>query len=68
MLKTKGYAVQSAESKLEPFEFERREVNAKDVLLKLCIAEFVIRTFTKRITTGEIRFIRWCRVTKSSGE
>ncbi len=35
MLKTKGYAVQSAESKLEPFEFERREVNAKDVLIEI---------------------------------
>jgi len=35
MLKTRGYAVQSAESKLEPFEFERREVNAKDVLIEI---------------------------------
>jgi len=35
MLKTKGYAVHSAESKLESFEFERREVNAKDVLIEI---------------------------------
>ena len=34
MLKTKGYAVQSAESKLAPFEFERRELGVKDVLIE----------------------------------
>ncbi|MDQ3180809.1 MAG: NAD(P)-dependent alcohol dehydrogenase [Acidobacteriota bacterium] len=33
MLKTKGYAVKSAESAFEPFEFERRELAAKDVLI-----------------------------------
>jgi uncharacterized zinc-type alcohol dehydrogenase-like protein len=35
MLKTNGYAVKSAESKFEPFEFERRELGAKDVLIEI---------------------------------
>lgn len=35
MLKTKGYAVKSAESKFEPFEFERRTLGAKDVLIEI---------------------------------
>ncbi len=35
MLKTKGYATQSAESKLASFEFERRELGAKDVLIEI---------------------------------
>lgn len=35
MYKTKGYAVQNAESKFEPFEFERRELNARDVLIEI---------------------------------
>lgn len=35
MLKTKGYAVQSAESKFAPFDFERRELGAKDVLIEI---------------------------------
>lgn len=35
MLRTKGYAVQSAESKFELFDFERRELGAKDVLIEI---------------------------------
>ena len=35
MYKTKGYAVQSANSKFEPFEFERRTLGAKDVLIEI---------------------------------
>jgi len=35
MLQTKGYAVQSAESKFAPFAFERRELGAKDVLIEI---------------------------------
>lgn len=35
MLKTSGYAVKSAESKFEPFEFERRELGARDVLIEI---------------------------------
>jgi alcohol dehydrogenase (NADP+) len=35
MLKTKGYAVASAEAKFAPFEFERRELGAKDVLIEI---------------------------------
>ena len=35
MLRTKGYAVNSAESKFAPFEFERRELKAKDVLIEI---------------------------------
>lgn len=35
MLGTKGYAVNSAESKFAPFEFERRELKAKDVLIEI---------------------------------
>ncbi len=35
MLQTKGYAVQSAESGFAPFEFERRELNSKDVLIEI---------------------------------
>ncbi len=35
MLKTKGYAADSAESKLAPFEFERRELTARDVLIEI---------------------------------
>lgn len=35
MLKTKGYAAQNAESKLAPFEFERRTLGAKDVLIEI---------------------------------
>ena len=35
MLRTKGYAVQTAESKFEPFDFERRELGAKDVLIEI---------------------------------
>ena len=35
MLQTKGYAVQSAESKFENFDFERRELGAKDVLIEI---------------------------------
>lgn len=35
MLKTSGYAVKSAESKFEPFEFERRALGARDVLIEI---------------------------------
>ncbi len=35
MLRTKGYAVQTAESKFEPLEFERRELGAGDVLMEI---------------------------------
>ena len=35
MIKTKGYAVQSADSKFESFDFERRELGAKDILIKI---------------------------------
>ena len=35
MLKTKGYAVGSAEAKFAPFEFERRQLGAKDVLIEI---------------------------------
>ncbi|MCY7377100.1 MAG: NAD(P)-dependent alcohol dehydrogenase [Pyrinomonadaceae bacterium] len=35
MLQTKGYAVKSAESSFEAFDFERRELGAKDVLIEI---------------------------------
>jgi len=35
MFQTKGYAVESAESKFAPFEFERRALGAKDVLIEI---------------------------------
>lgn len=35
MLRTKGYAVQNAEAKFAPFEFDRRELKAKDVLIEI---------------------------------
>ena len=35
MLQTKGYATAAADAKLEPFEFERREVGATDILIKI---------------------------------
>ncbi len=35
MLNTKGYAVKSAEAHFELFEFERREIGAKDVLIEI---------------------------------
>lgn len=35
MRQTKGYAVQGPESKFEPFNFERREVGAGDVLIEI---------------------------------
>ncbi len=35
MLRTKGYAVQSATSGFEPFDFERRELGAKDILIEI---------------------------------
>ncbi len=35
MLSTKGYAAKAADAKLEPFEFERREVGANDVLIEI---------------------------------
>ncbi len=35
MLATRGYATDSPTSKLEPFNFERREVGAKDVLIEI---------------------------------
>ena len=35
MIQAKGYAVQSAESKFEPFNFERRELGASDVLIEI---------------------------------
>jgi hypothetical protein len=35
MLRTKGYAVKGAESGFAPFEFERRELKAKDVLIEI---------------------------------
>ena len=35
MLQTKGYATVSADAKLEPFEFERREVGANDILIEI---------------------------------
>ncbi|MDQ3713588.1 MAG: NAD(P)-dependent alcohol dehydrogenase [Acidobacteriota bacterium] len=34
-MQTKGYAVQSAESKFEPFSFERRELGPSDVLIEI---------------------------------
>jgi len=39
MLKTKVYAVKSAESGFESFEFDRRELNAKDVTAELTWGE-----------------------------
>ncbi len=35
MLQTKGYAVQTADSDFEKFDFERRELGAKDVLIEI---------------------------------
>jgi alcohol dehydrogenase (NADP+) len=35
MKPTKGYAVQGADSKFEPFNFERRELGARDVLIEI---------------------------------
>ena len=35
MFKTKSYAVKSAESKFAPFEFKRRALGAKDVLIEI---------------------------------
>lgn len=35
MLQTKGYATKAADAKLEPFEFERREVGADDILIEI---------------------------------
>jgi uncharacterized zinc-type alcohol dehydrogenase-like protein len=35
MIQAKGYAVQSADAKFEPFGFERRELGAKDVLIEI---------------------------------
>lgn len=35
MLPTKGYAVKNAKAKFEPFNFERREPGAHDVLIKI---------------------------------
>ena len=35
MLQTKGYAVQSAESEFETFDFERREVGENDILIEI---------------------------------
>lgn len=35
MLQTKGYAVKSAESNFAPFEFERRELGERDVLIEI---------------------------------
>jgi uncharacterized zinc-type alcohol dehydrogenase-like protein len=35
MIQTKGYATKAARAKFEPFEFERRDIGAKDVLIKI---------------------------------
>ncbi len=35
MLSTKGYAAKAADAKLEPFQFERREVGANDILIEI---------------------------------
>lgn len=35
MIQAKGYAVQSADAKFEPFNFERRELGANDVLIEI---------------------------------
>ena len=35
MLQTTGYAVESAEAKFAPFEFERRALGTKDVLIEI---------------------------------
>ncbi len=35
MLRTKGYATAAADAKLEPFQFERREVGANDILIEI---------------------------------
>ena len=35
MLQTKGYATSAPRAKFEPFEFERRDVGAKDVLIEI---------------------------------
>ncbi len=35
MLQTKGYAVQSADSGFDSFDFERRELGAKDILIEI---------------------------------
>lgn len=35
MLRTQGYATKSPESKLEPFEFQRRDVGTNDILIEI---------------------------------
>ena len=35
MLQTKGYAAKAADKQLEPFDFERREVGADDILIEI---------------------------------
>lgn len=35
MLNTKGYATHAADAPLEPFEFDRREVGAKYILIEI---------------------------------
>jgi len=34
-MKTRGYAVQSAKSLLEPYDFERRELRFNDVAIEI---------------------------------
>lgn len=35
MLQTKGYAAKSASDTLQPFEFERRDLKANDILIEI---------------------------------
>ncbi len=56
MIQAKGYAVQSAESKFEPFSFERRELGAKDILIEIQYCGICHSDIHRRETNGITRF------------
>lgn len=59
-----GYAAPSVKAALTPYQFERRDIRADDVVIEITVA-YVIRTCMKSTMTGiATAFTQWCLATR----
>jgi hypothetical protein len=65
-LASQGYAAQTAQTPLAPYNFARRAPGPYDVQIDILFAASVIPTCTRRATNGTTRCTRWCPAMKSS--
>ena len=67
MIKSKGFAAQSATSSLAPFSFDRRDVGKRDVQIEILYCGLVTLTYIQLAMNGRIPRTHVFRATKSLG-